>query len=236
MAQVHVYDERLFAFAALKYDAVCVCVQFFIFAVGKHVQRAADLGQLAVMRQDVRIHVVPGERHAAERVGIAFHADLVAVIDARHAENGKQQHGGRFQALYGEFSRFGVHLGAAHLIFIIGADAAQSGQNARRIVRSQNIHQQVKHEFRIIVAQHRHGLAENRRIAAGDELDDGVFQRIIHHAVQLFPLKIFSALAVRDLVGSVFPHFAEDDGVGVRRLDGIPDLDDKFVRQFVGDV
>ena len=196
-------------------------------------QRGADLCQAAEMRQHICIHMIPIEREATERVGIALHADLVAIIDAGNAEDGEQQHRRRLDALFrsaaGAFAQFCI----THFILRIGVDAAQRRQDARRVVRSEDIHERIENGLRIIVPQHRDRLAEQRRVTAEDKLDDRILERVIHHAVQLLAPKIFAALAVCDLVGGVLPNFPQHHGFRIGHFDGLADLFNKLVGEFV---
>lgn len=48
---------------------------------------------------------------------------------------------------------------------------------------------------------------------AQQKRDKTVPERIVHYAVQLVPLKIFTKLSVSFFTGCIFPDFSDQDGV-----------------------
>ena len=66
--------------------------------------------------------------------------------------------------------------------------------------------------------------------------EDGVAQRIVHHAVQLSASEIAAALGIGDLVGGILPDLTDDESIRFFLLCGGIQSGDKIVGQLVCDI
>lgn len=103
-----------------------------------------------------------------------------------------------------------------------------------RIVRGEQVHTGVQDVGRVVFRECHHLLAKLRAvILAADIAEDGLLQRIIHHAVQLVVDKIAPAAVVGDLVRCVLPDLADQNGAGLDLPDAAAQPEHEFVRQLV---
>ena len=73
-------------------------------------------------------------------------------------------------------------------------------------------------------------------LVAHQKADDHVAEGIIHSRVQFGALQVAAQMAVANLVGGVFPDFAEQQCVGLFGKYGLLDLGQEVVGKLVGDV
>ena len=73
-------------------------------------------------------------------------------------------------------------------------------------------------------------------LVAHQKADDHVAEGIIHSRVQLGALQVAAQMAVANLVGGVFPDFAEQQCVGLFGEHSLLDLGQEVVGKLVGDV
>ena len=66
-----------------------------------------------------------------------------------------------------------------------------------------------------------------------DILQNGVFKRIVHHAVQLFALKITAAFSIAGFVGGVFPYLPQEQSLRVLLLHRFPQSVQKHIGKLI---
>ena len=71
---------------------------------------------------------------------------------------------------------------------------------------------------------------------AHQKTDDHVAEGVIHGRVQLGALQVAAQMAVANLIGGVFPDFAEQQCVGLFGKYGLLDLGQEVVGKLVSDV
>lgn len=66
-----------------------------------------------------------------------------------------------------------------------------------------------------------------------DILQNGVFKRIVHHAVQLFALKITAAFSIAGFVGGVLPYLPQEQSLRVLLLHRFPQTVQKDIGKLI---
>ena len=200
--------------------------------------RRAHGGEAAVERERVFVGVVPRHRHAIERIFIALHRDLVAVIYRRDAGQHELQRRGDADARLGFVQDRAVETDVRPLLFGHRGrvEVCERVQRAHGVVSADQRHTAIERLFGIMVADDLDRVAEFAGVAALGVCEDRLFERIVHHAVELSAQQIVAAFAVADLVGRVLPDLADHGGVGVDALDRAADVADGLFGQLVDDV
>ena len=73
-------------------------------------------------------------------------------------------------------------------------------------------------------------------LVAHQKADDHVAEGVVHGGVELRALQIATQVAIADLVGGVFPDFAEQQRVGLLGEHGLFDLGQEVVGKLVGHI
>ena len=178
----------------------------------------------------------PGIGEAAEGIGRALHACLVAVIDAGHAGQGgvKLPHFG--QAADGQRALCIAQAAAAALqrIYLLPGFAGQHVQQARTVMTAHQVHQRIEEGQGIVFVQAFYPAAEGIGVQrAGDKADGGFAQGIIHHAVQRVAQAVAALRAVGYLVARILPYLAQQGGLIILHPDGRAQIAQKAHGQFV---
>ena len=180
----------------------------------------------------------PGVGAAVERVLKALHAGLVAVVDRGRAGEGVKHQRGEL-----EQRRAALALGGgkavvrAHIAVRRRLLTAEDGQQARCVVRGEEVHRAVEGGGGVVLTDGLHRVAEVLCAGrAGKVGQQRGAEGIVHQAVQTAAEQVAATLGVGDFGGAVLPHLAEKVGVGEVLLHDGADGEDKFVGQLVGDV
>ena len=182
---------------------------------------AAKFSEGAVVPEKVVVLPAPGIGGAVQRILKALHPRLVAVIDAGDAGKGVLQDRRRFQAQFGKGVIFLRKAESAAFRLGIGRfRPRERGESAHGIVRAYEGEAHVHALLRIMLRNEGDRVAELLSVPLHDELEDGAAEGIVHHTVQLVAHEIGTPCAVADLVRSVLPHLADDEGVLFRFADG----------------
>ena len=177
------------------------------------------------------------ERQAVERVAHAAHSLLVAVVNTRHAGDGKLYQRAKALRFHGaaqrRFGKLQPHLLLAAQIADVEIHAQRRAQTVN-IVRAEQIHERVVHGLGVI------HLLRDEKIAQGvgirmpaHESEHRVSERIVHHAVERAAQRIIAPPAVALLYHRVLPHLAQYERVGLLRLGGGADERKRLIRQFI---
>ena len=180
------------------------------------------LSQLFVKTFQLAIAVFPIKASTAERIAVTFHSDLIAVVNTRDAGKRKLNDRAHLKKFLCSFFLAVAQMRDGHFFLALAALSAQDGEDTSCIVRSKVVHQAVKSRFGIMIDEHGDHFAQSVRISRKQKIDDGILQRIIHHAVNFLALEILAAFSVGDLVRSVFPYLADDHGIGILILCRFP--------------
>ena len=181
----------------------------------------------------------PWERRAVVWISRALHARLVAVIDTWHARHKADQPEHHLQE---PLSRFALARGQAQFSalrprHLFAVRACKHVQNARAVVRAEQVEEPLRKRRRIVFIERIHSPFERaRRNPPGQKLQRSLAQRVVHHAVQCVAQAIAAHLPIADLVGRVLPHLAENKRILPLRAYVFAQLTQVIHRQLVGHV
>ena len=187
------------------------------------------------------MQLVLGRQGAAvTRIGKALKAVLVAIVNRWHTGERHLHERCEPKTALGQAHRVLVQTPFAALALgqlrLIGA-AAEHRDNARTVVARKQIKCAGQGLTGIVLAQ---GFDILGRLVgvlvAHQKADDHVAEGIIHGRVQLGALQIAAQMAVADLVGGVFPDFAEQQCIRLLGEHGLFDLGQEVIGKLVGHV
>ena len=199
--------------------------------------RSPQLSQSAEEARQRRVLAAPGEGAPVQRILEALHAGLVAVEEGGRAGEAVEQHSrqtelcqapGQFSG--GEAVRRTLRLGFRCAL------RAQQRQNARCVVGAQEVHGAIEGEGRVVLTNCLHAVAEDRGVAAGQPVQQGRAEGVVHQAVDLAAQQVSAPLGVGDLVAAVLPDLTQQVSPGLFRVDGRADALDKVAGQLVGHI
>ena len=198
----------------------------------------ADELPVPVVHGDVRI--LPCVRAAVVRVTESLHADLIAVVDARHSRIRHLQERREAQPIRSELVVLGVESEARLMNrrhAVVERRLAQERDRSLDVVAADEVHHHVEIFLRVILSE---ALQKAHRLASVNvveqEVQDRLAERIVHRRVDFLPAKVLARHAVADLVRRVLPDLADEDRVGVRRLEFAVERLRELRGQFVDDV
>ena len=179
-----------------------------------------------------------GHGAAVTRVSKALQAVLVAIVNRRHAREGHLHERREPKAALGQAHRAFVQTPFAALALgqlrLVGA-AAEHRDNARTVVAREQIERAGQCLARVVLAQ---GLDILGRLVgvlvAHQKADDHVAEGVVHSRIELGALQVATQMTVTDLVGGVFPNFAEQQCVRLFGKYCLLDLGQEIVRKLVG--
>ena len=172
--------------------------------------------------------MAPGIGPAVVGILAAGDADFIAVIDAGRTGHGHLPGRQQLQALLARF--FGRrHVGAAGL--------GEDRQDAFDIVAADEVEHGIEIFGRIIFNEPRQFSIHAPRIFdTGHEIQHDGPLGVIHGTVDVIAAEVLPLLAVTDLVRSIFPDFADEDGVGLFLFQRMVELAQEGHGQFIDDV
>ena len=198
----------------------------------------ADELPVPVAHGDVRI--LPCVRTAVVRIAESLHADLIAVVDARHPRIRHLQERREAQPIRAELVVLGVESEARLMNrrhAVVERRLAQERDRSFDVVAADEVHHHVEIFLRVVLSE---ALQKAHRLTPVDvveqEVQDCLAERIVHRRVNLLPAKVLARHAVADLVRRVLPDLADEDRVGVRRLEFAVERLRELRGQFVDDV
>ena len=198
----------------------------------------AQLCQLGKHRAQTFLVAVPVEEGAVEGVAVALHPDLVAVVQARHTGQGVDDGVGHAQAQHTFL--VGVAGDAAAALPLaataVGGLVRDDGQGALGVVGGEEVQRRVHGRGGVVLADGQnlvHGLFGGLAL---DEIQHGVLEGGVHHAVQPLAPQVGAALAVAKFGGGVLPHFAQQKLFRADPLDSSTNFFNEVVRQLVGHI
>src|SRR5699024_2949569 len=175
---------------------------------------------------------------AVERVAVALHGDLIAIIDAGHAGQREQQRIGQQLPAHGV-----VHAGQRdatpalpEAVTAVGRLVGNGGDGALGVVGGEEVHGAVERGLGVVFADRKDGVGHGGGVRPAHKVDGGVAERIVHRRVQTVPAQIGAAAAPALLGGGVLPYFADQQFVRAVGFDGGADLFNEIVGQLVGNV
>ena len=183
-----------------------------------------------------QVFLAPGEGATVQRIFKALHACFVTVKNGGGAGKGKQEQGGQTQPLQAQLTLILPQVVGGP--FRLGVKIAVGGKPQQRqdpggIMGTQHIHGGIEGGGRVVFPQRFHGVTENHSVAAGEILQSGGPERIVHKTVGLTAQEIPAPLAVSNFVGAVLPHLAQEQAAGLFFVHDTADLGNEPVRQFV---
>ena len=114
---------------------------------------------------------------------------------------------------------------------------AQERDGSLDVVAADEVHHHVEIFLRVVLSE---ALQKAHRLTPVDvveqEVQDRLAERIVHRRVDLLPAKVLARHAVADLVRRVLPDLADEDRIGVRRLEFAVERLRELRGQFVDDV
>ena len=118
----------------------------------------------------------------------------------------------------------------------IGGLIRNDGEGAFGVVGGEEVEGRIHGRGRVVLTDGHdlvHGLLGG---LAFDEIQHGVFERVVHHAVQPFAQQVGAALVEAELGGGILPHLAQQELFGAHPLDGGTHFFNKAVGQLVGHI
>ena len=196
----------------------------------------AELCQLCQHGAQALFVGIPPEESPVEGVPVALHGDLVAVVQAGHARQGVDDGIGHPQAEQALLVGIASHTAAAlpRAAPAIGGLVGDHGQGTLGVVGGEEVQGGVHGRGRVVLADGqdlRHGLLGGLAL---DEIQHGVLEGVVHHAVQALDQQIGAALVEAELGGGILPHLAQQELFGADPLDGGAHLLNEFVGQLIG--
>ena len=179
---------------------------------------------------------IPPEESPVEGVPVALHGDLVAVVQAGHTRQGVDDGVGHPQAEQPLLVGIAGHTAAAlpRAAPAIGGLVSDHGQGTLGVVGGEEVQGGIHGRGRVVLADGqnlRHGLLGGLAL---DEIQHGVLEGVVHHAVQALAQQVGAALVEAELGGGILPHLAQQELFGADPLDGGAHLLNEFVGQLVG--
>ena len=198
----------------------------------------ADELPVPVAHGDVRI--LPCVRTTVVRVAKSLHADLIAVVDARHSRIRHLQERREAQPIRAELVVLGVEFEARLMDrrhAVVERRLTQERDRSLDIVAADEVHHYIKVFLRVVLSE---ALQKAHRLASinvvEQEVQNRLAERIVHRRVDLLPAKILARHAVTDLVRRVLPDLADEDRVRIRRLEFAVESLRELRGQFVDDI
>ena len=196
----------------------------------------AELCQLCQHGAQALFVGIPPEESPVEGVPVALHGDLVAVVQAGHTRQGVDDGVGHPQAEQALLVGIAGHTAAAlpRAAPAIGGLVSDHGQGTLGVVGGEEVQGGVHGRGRVVLADGqdlRHGLLGGLAL---DEIQHGVLEGVVHHAVQALAQQIGAALIEAELGGGILPHLAQQELFGADPLDGGAHLLNEFVGQLIG--
>ena len=179
---------------------------------------------------------IPPEESPVEGVPVALHGNLVAVVQAGHARQGVDDGVSHPQAEQALLVGIAGHTAAAlpRAAPAIGGLVSDHGQGTLGVVGGEEVQGGIHGRGRVVLADGqdlRHGLLGGLAL---DEIQHGILEGVVHHAVQALAQQIGAALIEAELGGGILPHLAQQELFGADPLDGGAHLLNEFVGQLIG--
>ena len=196
----------------------------------------AELCQLCQHGAQALFVGIPPEESPVEGVPVALHGDLVAIVQAGHARQGVDDGVSHPQAEQAFLVGIAGHTAAAlpRAAPAIGGLVSNHGQGTLGVVGGEEVQGGIHGRGRVVFADGqdlRHGLLGGLAL---DEIQHGVLEGVVHHAVQALAQQIGAALIEAELGGGILPHLAQQELFGADPLDGGAHLLNEFVGQLIG--
>lgn len=176
--------------------------------------------------QEAHIFMAPGIGTAVVRILPPGEAGFVAIVDTRCSRHGHLPGHEQFHPAHG--NGFAAHVTVVALadredpFDVVAADEVEHGIPVFRRVVLHELHELPTQTAAVFLAQH-----EGHGHGAED---------IIHGTVYVVAAEVFPLLAVGDLIGSIFPDFADEDGIGIFFFERMIEAAQERHGQFVDDV
>ena len=196
----------------------------------------AELCQLCQHGAQALFVGIPPEESPVEGVPVALHGDLVAIVQAGHTRQGVDDGVGHPQAEQAFLVGIAGHTAAAlpRAAPAIGGLVSDHSQGTLGVVGGEKVQGGIHGRGRVVLADGqdlRHGLLGGLAL---DEIQHGVLEGVVHHAVQALAQQVGAALVEAELGGGILPHLAQQELFGTDPLDGGAHLLNEFVGQLIG--
>ena len=202
----------------------------------KGVAAAAQGGQRLDRPAQPLLGGVPVKERTVERVAVALHGDLVAVVDAGHAGQREDHRIAQQHSADGRVHQAGrdVALALPVAVPVIAGLARNRRDGALGVVGGQEIHRTVQRRGRVVLADLHQSVGHGGDVRAVQVIQRGAAERVVHHGVQTVPAQVGAAAAKGLLRRRIFPHFAQQQLVLAVGFDGSANFFNKIVGQLVG--
>ena len=204
----------------------------------KGVAAFAQMGQRFQRAAQPLLGAVPVKKCAVERVTVALHGDLVAIVDAGHAGQREDHRIAQQQLAHGIVHFFGRDAPPALPVAVppVGRLASNGGDGAFGVVGGKEIHRAVQRRGRVVLTDGQDLLGHSGCVAAGHKAQRRAAERVVHHGIQPLAAQVGAPLAEGLLRCRILPHFADQQLVLAVGLHGLADALNKRVGQLVGHV
>ena len=204
----------------------------------KGIAAAAQGGQCFHRAAQPLLGGVPVKERPVEGVAVALHGDLITVVDAGHARQGKDHRIPQQQAADGTVHLAGRDAALALPIAVaaVAGLARNGGDGALGVMGREEVHRAVQRRSRVVLADLQDLVGHIRRVSAVQVIQRGVAEGIIHHGVEAVPAQVGAALAEGLLRGGVLPDLAQQQLVLAVGFDGSTDFFNEIIGQLIGHI
>ena len=202
----------------------------------KGIAAAAQGGQRFHRAAQPLLGGVPVKERPVEGVAVALHGDLITVVDAGHARQGKDHRIPQQQAADGAVHLAGRNTALALPVAVaaVAGLARNGGDGALGVVGGQEVHRTVQRRGRVVLADLQDPVGYIRRVGAVQVIQRGVAEGIVHHGIEAVPAQVGAALAEGLLRGGVLPDLAQQQLVLTMGFDGSTDFFNESIGQLIG--